>query len=32
MSVNAIIFDMDDTLITDSDATSIALQKTALYA
>src|SRR5438270_8293105 len=32
MSVNAIIFDMDDTLITDNDATSIALQKTALYA
>jgi putative hydrolase of the HAD superfamily len=32
MSVNAIIFDMDDTLITDSDATSSALQKTALYA
>lgn len=32
MSVNAIIFDMDDTLITDSDATRIALQKTALYA
>lgn len=32
MSVNAIIFDMDDTLITDGDATRMALQKTALYA
>jgi putative hydrolase of the HAD superfamily len=32
MSVNAIIFDMDDTLITDNDATRIALQQTALYA
>jgi putative hydrolase of the HAD superfamily len=32
MSVDAIIFDMDDTLITDSAATRIALQQTALYA
>jgi putative hydrolase of the HAD superfamily len=32
MSVNAIIFDMDDTLITDNEATRIALLQTALYA
>jgi putative hydrolase of the HAD superfamily len=32
MSVNAIIFDMDDTLITDDDATRLALHQTALHA
>jgi putative hydrolase of the HAD superfamily len=32
MSINAIIFDLDETLITDSDATRKALQQTANYA
>jgi putative hydrolase of the HAD superfamily len=32
MSINAIIFDLDETLITDSDATRKALQQTASYA
>lgn len=32
MSINAIIFDLDETLITDSDATGKALRQTAAYA